>query len=360
MSYSSSNKRTRQVTLSDLLPRSRVVQRLRNRNARLYRECASHVANLQSQAVLRKHLRRTRTHEIFDVGDIIDLILEYQPSRDVYFFFDKLVSEYSSLILHPDNRSRRIDHEIEFPYPVPVLTHCWSDESFHLVVDEIENNWVEKRFIPQRCCDEHALSPFCHVVVTVVLKAWSQLFLSVSQLCADEPDSSETYAQLLILIARTSFIAKCEATHLTMDRISSFGAFSNSLTQYHMDTAPRGVQDPDVKSELGRVVRSLYPELSGTCSQTTVEIFRRMRIAEYMKRAMMYDCDICNARRKLQSEYPLEHEAACSQNFIFCPNRPLRNTKLTPYKNLSEPVFSEQCSYVFERDGTAVPSTGEY
>jgi hypothetical protein len=357
---SSPIKRPRQITIDDLLPRSRVIQRLRNRNGRLYRDCASHVANLRSQTVLRKHLRRTRTHELFGVDVIIDLILEYQPSRDVYFFFDKLVSEYSSLILHPNNRSTRIDYEIEFPYPVPTLTHCWSDESFHLVVDEIEDNWVEKRFIPQRCCDEHALSPFCHVIVTVVLKAWAQLFLSVSQLCADEPDSSETFAQLLILIARTSFITKCEATHLTMDRIRAFGAFSNSLTQYHIRAAPRGLQDPDAKSELGRIVRSLYPELTGSCRQTTVEIFRRMRIAGYMKRAMMYDSDICIARRKLQSEYPLEHEAACSQNFIFCPNRPLRNTELTPYKDLSEPVFSEQCSYVFERDGTAVPSSGDY
>jgi hypothetical protein len=355
---SSSIKRPRQVTIDDLLPRSRLAQRLRARNERLHRQCAFHLANLHAQTILQTHLQRTHTHAIFDIDGIVNLILEYQPSRDVYFFFDKLVSDYSTLILHPENHSTRIDHEIAFPYPTPALTRGWSEESFHLAVEEIEATWTEKRYIPQRCCDEHALAPFARVILTALRKSWTSLFLSVSQLCIDEPDSSATYAQLLLLIARTSFMADCEATRLTMDTIPAFEAFYASLTRYHMRTAPRGVPAPGPNSELDRVVQCLYPDMVGTSQQTAIEIFRRLNISTFMQRAILQSGDICKARRQLH--LPLEREVACSQNFLFCRTRPLPDSKLTPYKNLAQPIFSERTSFVFKRDGTAVPSSSFY
>jgi hypothetical protein len=353
---SSPIKRPRQITIDDLLPRSRLAHRLRARNDRLHRQCAFHLANLHAQTILQSHLHRSRTHAIFDIDGIVDLILEYQPSRDVYFFFDKLVSDYSALILHPENHSTRIGHEIQFPYPVPALTHCWSEESFHLVVEEIETTWVEKRFIPQRCCDEHALAPFTRVILSALRDSWSSLFLSVSQVCAVEPDSSATYAQLLILIARTSFMAKCEATRLAMDTIPAFEAFYASLARYHMRTAPRGVPAPGPNSELERVVQCLYPDMVGASHQTSIEIFRRLDISTFMMRAILQSGDICKARRQLH----IPREVACSQNFLFCRARPLPDSELTPYKNLAQPIFSEQTSYVFKRDGSAIPSSSIY
>lgn len=355
---STSSKRSRQVTLADLLPRSRLAQRLRARNDRLHRQCAFHTHNLHAQTILREHLHRTHIHAIFDIDGISELILDYQPSRDVYFFFDKLVSEYSSLILHPENRSTRIDHEIAFPYPAPALTHCWSEESFHLVVEEIDSSWIAKRFIPHRCCDEHSIGPFCHVILSVLRRSWVALFLSVSQLCADDPESNVTYAQLLILIARTSHIAECEATRLAMDCIPAFETFFATLIRYHLRTAPRGVQAPGVNSDLESAVQSLYPELAGSSQQNTIEIFRRLDISAFMMRALRQSGDICKTRRELLISG--ERVNASCQNFLFCKKRPLADNKLTPYANLAQPSCSEQVSYVFKRDGTAVPSDSFY
>jgi hypothetical protein len=238
------DQQRRRQRISALGVKRRRIQGKSNMQVRI--EAREQLKNRHSSAeVINQISAQTDLHTIFGIGGILTLVIEYADARDIHLFFDKICTEYSTMILEK-NMLR--------PTPRHALARSWTPRCHEMMQDEIRMRWRRADNLHQKV--PFPFNMFRFVIFKVMQRNWVELFLRARNLCDEEACSERAFFSIMQLICQTQHLAAWPVSHQVLAVIPQF----NILLRVINTPSPRAECYPTHKTEVSTIIHEISAE----------------------------------------------------------------------------------------------------